>query len=87
MITLEHIAMEYTVGQPILKDVSLTLERGSFNFLTGASGAGKSTLADLVPRFHDATGGDILIDGKSIKDYSLQSYGVFQNKKCLHISL
>ena len=37
MITLEHIAMEYTPGQPILKDVSLTLERGSFHFLTGPS--------------------------------------------------
>lgn len=41
--------------------------------MVGASGAGKSTLADLVPRFHDVTGGEILIDGINIKDYSLKS--------------
>ena len=39
----------------------------------GSSGAGKSTLADLVPRFHDVTGGEVLIDGINIRDYSLQS--------------
>jgi subfamily B ATP-binding cassette protein MsbA len=41
--------------------------------LVGSSGAGKSTLADLVPRFHDVTGGELLIDGKNIKEYSLHS--------------
>jgi cell division transport system ATP-binding protein len=57
MITLEHIAMEYTPGQPILKDVSLTLERGSFHFLTGPSGAGKSTLLSLLSLQGRATHG------------------------------
>jgi len=38
----------------------------------GSSGAGKSTLADLVPRFHDVTSGELLIDGVNIKDYSLR---------------
>jgi subfamily B ATP-binding cassette protein MsbA len=41
--------------------------------LVGSSGAGKSTLADLVPRFHDATEGELLIDGINIKEYSLIS--------------
>ena len=41
--------------------------------LVGSSGAGKSTLADLIPRFHDVTEGEVLIDGINIKDYSLQS--------------
>jgi len=41
--------------------------------LVGSSGAGKSTLADLVPRFHDVTSGELLIDGVNIKDYSLRS--------------
>ena len=41
--------------------------------MVGSSGAGKSTLADLIPRFHDVTSGELLIDGINIKDYSLQS--------------
>ena len=41
--------------------------------LVGSSGAGKSTLADLLPRFHDVSGGEILIDGVNIKDYSISS--------------
>ncbi len=57
----------------ILKNINLTIEKGKTVALVGSSGAGKSTLADLVPRFHDVTGGDVLIDGVNIKDYSLHS--------------
>jgi len=57
----------------ILNNINLTIEKGKTIALVGSSGAGKSTLADLVPRFHDVTGGEVLIDGTNIKDYSLQS--------------
>jgi len=57
----------------ILQDINLTIEKGRTIALVGSSGAGKSTLADLVPRFHDVTGGELLIDGVNIKDYSLKS--------------
>jgi len=57
----------------ILDNINLTIEKGKTIALVGSSGAGKSTLADLVPRFHDVTGGEVLIDGINIKDYSLQS--------------
>ncbi len=57
----------------ILDDINLTIEKGKTIALVGSSGAGKSTLADLVPRFHDVTGGAVLIDGTNIKDYALQS--------------
>lgn len=57
----------------ILDDINLVLEKGKTIALVGSSGAGKSTLADLVPRFHDVTGGELLIDGTNIRDYSLQS--------------
>lgn len=57
----------------ILTNINLTIEKGKTIALVGSSGAGKSTLADLIPRFHDVTTGEILIDGVNIKDYSLHS--------------
>lgn len=57
----------------ILKDISFKVKKGKTIALVGSSGAGKSTLADLIPRFHDASGGQILVDGVNIKDYSLFS--------------
>ena len=57
----------------ILDKINLTIDKGKTIALVGSSGAGKSTLADLVPRFHDVTSGEVLIDGINIKDYSLQS--------------
>jgi subfamily B ATP-binding cassette protein MsbA len=57
----------------ILDKVNLIIEKGKTIALVGSSGAGKSTLADLVPRFHDVTGGELLIDGINIKEYSLHS--------------
>ena len=57
----------------ILEQIDLVVEKGKTIALVGSSGAGKSTLADLVPRFHDVTGGELLIDGVNIKDYSLRS--------------
>lgn len=57
----------------ILKNINLIIEKGKTVALVGSSGAGKSTLADLVPRFHDVTSGEVLIDGINIKDYSLHA--------------
>ena len=57
----------------ILDNISLTVQKGKTIALVGSSGAGKSTLADLVPRFHDVTEGEVLIDGVNIKEYSLHS--------------
>ena len=57
----------------ILKNINLTIQKGKSVALVGSSGAGKSTLADLVPRFHDVSAGNLYIDGKNIKDYSLHS--------------
>jgi subfamily B ATP-binding cassette protein MsbA len=57
----------------ILDHINLTIQKGKTIALVGSSGAGKSTLADLVPRFHDVSSGQLLIDGKDIKLYSLNS--------------
>lgn len=57
----------------ILDNINLKIEKGKTVAFVGSSGAGKSTLADLIPRFHDATEGEILIDGINIKEYDLES--------------
>lgn len=57
----------------ILDDINLEIEKGKTVALVGSSGAGKSTLADLIPRFHDVTGGEVIIDGENIKNYELKS--------------
>ena len=57
----------------ILKNINLIIEKGKTIALVGSSGAGKSSLADLVPRFHDVTEGELLIDGINIKNYTLHS--------------
>lgn len=57
----------------ILDNINLTIPKGKTIALVGSSGAGKSTLADLIPRFHDVTSGEILIDGTNIREFSLGS--------------
>ncbi len=57
----------------ILDNINLIIEKGKTVALVGSSGAGKSTLADLIPRFHDVSNGELLIDGVNIKEYSLGS--------------
>jgi len=57
----------------ILRNINLTIEKGKMVALVGSSGSGKSTLADLIPRFHDVTTGELLVDGVNIKDYTLHS--------------
>jgi ABC-type multidrug transport system fused ATPase/permease subunit len=69
-IELRNVSFAYGEKQ-ILKDINLTIEKGKTIALVGSSGAGKSTLADLIPRFHDVTSGEILLDGNNIKELKL----------------
>lgn len=71
---IEFRDVSFMYGDTIILDsINLTIHKGKTVALVGSSGAGKSTLADLVPRFHDVTGGAVLIDGVNIMEYSLQS--------------
>ncbi len=72
-IEFKNIRFSYTPGREVLKDISITIGKGKTIALVGQSGSGKSTLVDLLPRYHDVTGGEILIDGINVKDYSLHS--------------
>jgi subfamily B ATP-binding cassette protein MsbA len=71
-IEFKNVSFKYE-DVTILDNINLTIEKGKTIALVGSSGAGKSTLADLVPRFHDVSSGELLIDGVNIKDYSLVS--------------
>jgi subfamily B ATP-binding cassette protein MsbA len=57
---------------PVLQNIDLHIPKGKVIALVGPSGAGKSTIVDLLPRFYDVTGGQILIDGQDIRDYRLE---------------
>src|SRR5215813_310397 len=59
--------------EPVLKAITLEVERGEVVALVGQSGAGKSTLTNLLMRFYDATSGEILIDGINIQDAKLET--------------
>ncbi len=71
-IEFRNVSFSYD-DKVILKNINLIVQKGKTIALVGSSGAGKSTLADLVPRFHDVSGGELLIDGVNIKEYSLHS--------------
>ncbi len=70
-IELRNVSFFYTDKQ-ILKNINLTIQKGQTIALVGSSGSGKSTLADLIPRFHDCTEGEVLIDGIDIKNYKIK---------------
>ena len=72
-IEYRNVRFFYTgSSRPALNGIHLTVGYGKIVALVGASGAGKSTLVDLLPRFYDVTEGEILLDGKDIRDYRLQ---------------
>ena len=59
--------------ETVLEDISVTVEPGHTLAIVGQSGGGKSTLVGLLPRFYDVDDGEILLDGKPIRDYTLKS--------------
>ena len=67
-IEFKDISFSNDGKREVLKHVNLTVPKGKTVALVGQSGSGKSTLVDLLPRYHDVQGGDITIDGTSIKD-------------------
>ena len=67
-IEFKDISFSYDGKREVLKHVNLTVPKGKTIALVGQSGSGKSTLVDLLPRYHDVQGGDITIDGTSIRD-------------------
>ncbi|MGB3064055.1 ABC transporter ATP-binding protein [Sphingobacterium thalpophilum] len=72
-IAFKQVDFGYTKDKKVLQGIDLTIEKGKIVALVGPSGGGKSTLVDLIPRFMDVTGGQILFDGIDLRDLDQDS--------------
>ncbi|WP_266353981.1 ABC transporter ATP-binding protein [Gottschalkia acidurici] len=70
-IQVKNVSFKYE-DKNVLRNINTTLKKGTINAFVGASGAGKTTLAQLIGRFWDVNDGEILIDGKNIKDINTE---------------
>lgn len=70
-IEFKDVSFKYPDGQDyVLKDISFKVNKGETLAIIGGTGSGKSTLVNLIPRFYDATEGNIFVDGVNVKDYN-----------------
>ncbi|WP_313153442.1 ABC transporter ATP-binding protein [Lacrimispora sp.] len=73
-VTFKHVGFKYPdAADYVLEDVNFTVKQGETIAFIGSTGSGKSTLINLVPRFFDATEGEILIDGVNIREYTQEA--------------
>lgn len=72
-IEFRGVGFSYEQGRDVLAGINLTIAAGEKLAVVGTTGAGKSTLAGLIPRFYDPTAGELHLDGRDIRDYTLQS--------------
>ena len=72
-IEFDHVSFQYNDKESVLSDVNLSIKAGERLALVGPSGSGKTTLCSLIPRFYDVSDGAILLDGKDIRDVTVQS--------------
>jgi len=69
-IEFRNVSLSYN-GTPVIRDVTLAIPAGSTVAIVGPTGSGKSTLASLIPRIVDVTAGEVLVDGRDVRAYSL----------------
>jgi len=70
-IEFRDVSFSYDGTQEVLRNVNLTIERGDHLAVVGPNGGGKSTLINLLCRFYDPQGGEVLVDGVSLRDVTL----------------
>jgi subfamily B ATP-binding cassette protein MsbA len=72
-IEFVNASFKYEKSDYILRNIDLKIDKGKIIAIVGPSGAGKSTLVDLIPRFYDLTGGNLLIDGVNVREINIVS--------------
>ena len=73
-VEFKKVYFAYEDGINVLKNVSFKVESGERIALVGSTGAGKSTIVSLLSRFYDVSSGEILVDGKNLKDLDIESF-------------
>jgi ATP-binding cassette subfamily B protein len=73
LVEAEHMDFEYLPGKPVLKDINFFVKPQETVALVGPTGAGKTTIVNLITKFYDISGGDLKIDGISIKNIKRES--------------
>lgn len=72
-VEFDHVSMTYQgAGAESLSDIDFKVKRGETIGIIGGTGSGKSSLVHLIPRFYDVTKGSVILDGKNVKDYSME---------------
>lgn len=73
-ISFKNVSFSYPgTNTTVLKNINLDIQAGQTLGIIGATGSGKTTLINLIPRFYDATGGSVTVDGIDVKDYKLET--------------
>lgn len=73
-IDVKDVTFAYADNQPVLQNFDLTIQQGESIAFVGHTGAGKSTIAKIVARFYEFQQGEVLIDGRDIRSFDLQTY-------------
>jgi ATP-binding cassette subfamily B protein len=74
-VSFRGVSFRYpeATGRPVLSDITVDIKRGETFAIVGATGSGKTSLVNLIPRFYDATEGQVFVDGVNVKEYDLKA--------------
>jgi ATP-binding cassette subfamily B protein len=72
-IEFDHVSFNYDENNPVLKDISFKIEPGRVAAVVGPSGMGKTTIISLIPRFYDPQSGQVKIDGRDVRQFTMKS--------------
>ena len=72
-IVFDHVSFEYRPHEPVLNDLSFTVEPGQKIAIVGPTGSGKTTIIKLLNRFYDVQSGRILVDGIDVREWDLRA--------------